>query len=173
MAAALHTSRCSASSGPASYTISSMHPRCGRAGGARDALGARTYRARADLGGRPLGPRMPCGWRCGARVACAEMRKHFTACPRRPKRRQWMKWACPAAGAAGQSSPRPRCARTSRIARSGLSQNLCQDPPLSSRKSGNFRGDGPGRTERHPCCRARPCRRWRRRLRRRRRSASR
>ena len=36
--------------------------------------------------GRPPGPRMLCGWRCGAQLACSEMRKHFTACSRRPKR---------------------------------------------------------------------------------------
>ena len=55
--------------------------------------------------GRPPGPRMPCGWCCGAQLACSEMRKHFTACRRRPKRRQWMKWAQCRCCAAGYESP--------------------------------------------------------------------
>ncbi len=29
---------------------------------------------------------MPCGWKCGARLTCSEMRKHFTGCPNRPER---------------------------------------------------------------------------------------
>lgn len=36
-------------------------------------------------GGRPSGPRMPCGWRCGAKLTASEMRRHFTDCPKRPK----------------------------------------------------------------------------------------
>ena len=35
--------------------------------------------------GRPAGPRMPCGWRCGAKLTASELRKHFTKCPKRPK----------------------------------------------------------------------------------------
>ncbi len=35
-------------------------------------------------GGRPSGPRMPCGWKCGAQLTAREIREHFTSCPRRP-----------------------------------------------------------------------------------------
>ena len=35
-------------------------------------------------GGRKPGPHMPCGW-CGKPQAAAQMRKHFAACPKRPK----------------------------------------------------------------------------------------
>lgn len=35
--------------------------------------------------GRPPGRRMPCGWRCGARLTASELRRHFTKCPRRPR----------------------------------------------------------------------------------------
>lgn len=38
-----------------------------------------------NRGGRPNGPTMPCGWRCGARLTATEMRPHFTDCPRRPR----------------------------------------------------------------------------------------
>ena len=34
--------------------------------------------------GRPRGPRMPCGWRCGGEFTEHEMRAHFTICPKRP-----------------------------------------------------------------------------------------
>jgi hypothetical protein len=34
--------------------------------------------------GRSPGPRMPCGWGCGAKLTNGEMRRHFTDCPRRP-----------------------------------------------------------------------------------------
>ena len=37
--------------------------------------------------GRPPGARMPCGWHCGAELACTEMRGHFTDCSKRPKQR--------------------------------------------------------------------------------------
>ena len=37
--------------------------------------------------GRPPGARMPCGWHCGAELACTEMRGHFTHCSKRPKQR--------------------------------------------------------------------------------------
>jgi hypothetical protein len=40
--------------------------------------------------GRPPGARMPCGWHCGAELACTEMRRHFTDCSKRPKQRQSM-----------------------------------------------------------------------------------
>ena len=72
-------------------------------------------KANLKRAGRPPGPRMPCGWCCGAQLACTEMRKHFTACPRRPKRRQWMKWAQCRCCAAGYESPveavSPLCTR--------------------------------------------------------------
>jgi len=35
-------------------------------------------------GGRPRGVEMPCGWGCGAQLTAAEIRTHFTSCPRRP-----------------------------------------------------------------------------------------
>lgn len=34
--------------------------------------------------GRPNGPLMPCGWRCGAKLTAREMRLHFVSCPRKP-----------------------------------------------------------------------------------------
>jgi hypothetical protein len=37
-------------------------------------------------GGRPRGVEMPCGWGCGAKLTAREMRAHFTACPKRPKK---------------------------------------------------------------------------------------
>ena len=43
-------------------------------------------RKRPRHSGRPLGPAMPCGWKCGARLTAREMRAHFTNCPRRPSR---------------------------------------------------------------------------------------
>jgi len=30
-----------------------------------------------NRGGRPRGPRMPCGWHCGAKLTASEMRRHF------------------------------------------------------------------------------------------------
>ena len=36
-------------------------------------------------GGRPVGPKMPCGWGCGAKLTASEMREHFTRCPKHPK----------------------------------------------------------------------------------------
>ena len=45
----------------------------------------------ANRGGRPAGPRMPCGWGCGATLASTDMRTHFTECPKRPTRSHWMK----------------------------------------------------------------------------------
>jgi hypothetical protein len=33
---------------------------------------------------RSPGPRMPCGWGCGATLTNGQMRRHFTTCPRRP-----------------------------------------------------------------------------------------
>src|ERR1051326_8522191 len=37
-----------------------------------------------NLIGRSPGPRMACGWQCGASVTASEMRSHFTDCPSRP-----------------------------------------------------------------------------------------
>src|SRR5437879_2754985 len=37
-----------------------------------------------NLIGRPRGPRMTCGWGCGAELTGSQMRSHFTACPNRP-----------------------------------------------------------------------------------------
>jgi hypothetical protein len=34
--------------------------------------------------GRPRGPRMKCGWGCGAKLTGRNMRAHFTICPKRP-----------------------------------------------------------------------------------------
>jgi len=42
------------------------------------------YPKAINLVGRSPGPRMPCGWGCGARLTNGEMRRHFTDCPRRP-----------------------------------------------------------------------------------------
>ena len=36
-----------------------------------------------NLSGGPPGPRMPCGWGCGAKLTTSQMRRHFTDCPRR------------------------------------------------------------------------------------------
>jgi len=36
------------------------------------------------LNGRPPGPKMLCGWRCGAWLSAHQMRAHFTICPKRP-----------------------------------------------------------------------------------------
>ena len=36
-----------------------------------------------NLIGRPRGPRMPCGWKCGAAFTGHEMRAHFSRCPKR------------------------------------------------------------------------------------------
>ena len=38
-----------------------------------------------NLNGRSPGPRMPCGWECGAKLTNNQMRKHFTECAQRPK----------------------------------------------------------------------------------------
>ena len=38
------------------------------------------------IGGRPLGPTMPCGWSCSSQLTASEMRLHFTRCSKRPKR---------------------------------------------------------------------------------------
>jgi len=35
--------------------------------------------------GRPPGPRMACGWGCGAQLTASEMRGHFARCAKRPK----------------------------------------------------------------------------------------
>jgi hypothetical protein len=35
--------------------------------------------------GRPRGPRMKCGWGCGAQLTGRYMRAHFTTCPKRPE----------------------------------------------------------------------------------------
>lgn len=50
--------------------------------------------SKVNAGGRPPGPRMPCGWGCGAELTGQEMRPHFTRCPKWPtvsdlKRRRW------------------------------------------------------------------------------------
>src|SRR5271163_1066742 len=37
-----------------------------------------------NLIGRPRGPRMKCGWGCGAQLTGRDMRAHFTICPKRP-----------------------------------------------------------------------------------------
>jgi hypothetical protein len=37
-----------------------------------------------NLIGRPRGPRMKCGWGCGAELTSHQMRAHFTTCPNRP-----------------------------------------------------------------------------------------
>lgn len=39
-------------------------------------------------GGRPRGAEMPCGWGCGMKVTAAEMREHFTRCPKKPEKKQ-------------------------------------------------------------------------------------
>jgi hypothetical protein len=38
----------------------------------------------ASFLGRPRGPRMPCGWNCGAKLTASEVRKHFAGCRLRP-----------------------------------------------------------------------------------------
>ena len=35
--------------------------------------------------GRPSGPRMPCGWGCGASLRASDLRTHFVSCRKRPK----------------------------------------------------------------------------------------
>src|SRR5580658_9235787 len=37
-----------------------------------------------NLIGRPRGPRMKCGWGCGAQLTGRTMRAHFTICAKRP-----------------------------------------------------------------------------------------
>jgi hypothetical protein len=37
-----------------------------------------------NLISRSPGPRMLCGWGCGAKLTASQMRSHFTNCPRRP-----------------------------------------------------------------------------------------
>lgn len=37
-----------------------------------------------NLGGRPTGPKLPCG-ACGKELTATEWRTHFTTCPKRPK----------------------------------------------------------------------------------------
>lgn len=37
--------------------------------------------------GRPTGPTMPCGWKCGAHLTATAMREHFTSCENRPRGR--------------------------------------------------------------------------------------
>jgi len=41
-----------------------------------------------NLIGRSPGPRMPCGWDCGAKLTTSQMRRHFTECPLRPTVRE-------------------------------------------------------------------------------------
>lgn len=38
------------------------------------------------VGGRPAGPLMPCGWKCGESLTAREMRTHFVTCPKRPEK---------------------------------------------------------------------------------------
>ena len=47
-------------------------PSCERATGRRYA--EIVANANGNRGGRPPGPRMPCGWGCGAQLTCTEMR---------------------------------------------------------------------------------------------------
>lgn len=42
------------------------------------------------MAGKP-GVKMPCGWSCGKKVTCSDMRKHFTECPKRPKQKSLAK----------------------------------------------------------------------------------
>jgi hypothetical protein len=42
-------------------------------------------------GACPPGPRMPCGWGCGAKLTNGQMRRHFTDCPRRPTVQETMR----------------------------------------------------------------------------------
>jgi len=59
------------------------------------------------LMGRQPGPRMPCGWGCGAKLTNGQMRKHFTDCPRRPTVLQTMR-KLPAKPNRGGRPPGPR-----------------------------------------------------------------
>jgi hypothetical protein len=43
------------------------------------------YPTAINLIGRSPGPRMRCGWECGAKLTTSEMRGHFTKCSMRPK----------------------------------------------------------------------------------------
>lgn len=43
--------------------------------------------------GRPLGPTMPCGWKCGAMLTTGNSREHFRVCLKRPKARAKQKAA--------------------------------------------------------------------------------
>jgi hypothetical protein len=66
-------------------------PFCDRCFGGRCSKCAKAVRdaisgsvSKVNAGGRPPGPRMPCGWGCGAELTGQEMRPHFTRCPNRP-----------------------------------------------------------------------------------------
>ena len=41
-----------------------------------------------NLIGCPRGPRVRCGWGCGAQLTASRMRLHFTVCPKRPRARK-------------------------------------------------------------------------------------
>ena len=47
-------------------------------------LGGNVLDSNMTMSGRPPGPRMPCGWGCGAQLTARLMRGHFTDCSNRP-----------------------------------------------------------------------------------------
>jgi hypothetical protein len=65
-------------------------------------------------GGHPQGPRMKCGWGCGAQLTGRNMRAHFTICAKRPagsdhvdprRRNSKVKRGPPAADGCGAAAP--------------------------------------------------------------------
>jgi hypothetical protein len=87
-----------------------------------------------NLIGPPRGPRMRCGWGCGAKLTTRNMRAHFTICAKRPagsdkvdrrgrslkaKRKPRRDRECCATGGAVSSSQRAGCGRIARYVRSG------------------------------------------------------
>ena len=63
-----------------------------------------------NLMGGPPGPRMPCGWGCGAKLTTSQMRRHFTDCPRRPTILETMKPPPPKPNRGGRpTGPRMPC----------------------------------------------------------------
>ena len=58
-----------------------MSGRCRRCRSRVRAAISEVYPKAINLVGRSPGPRMLCGWGCGARLTNGEMRRHFTDCP--------------------------------------------------------------------------------------------
>jgi hypothetical protein len=63
-----------------------------------------------NLIGRSPGPRMPCGWNCGAKLTTSQMRRHFTECALRPTTREPVRQMPPPPNLGGRPvGPRMAC----------------------------------------------------------------